>query len=86
MQFSRNIMQFWQFQPFLGQFQQVGYKKVCTQAEKFIGGTGICLRPPQGAEGHNSNAEGLQRGPKAPQQPTARAGLFGATRQNILVM
>merc|ERR1711954_34722 len=35
-QFSRN---FWLFQPFLGQFQHVGYQKACTRAEKFIGNT-----------------------------------------------
>merc|ERR1712081_162310 len=29
--------------------------------------------------------EGLQRGPKASKQPSARARLFGAPRQNVLV-
>merc|ERR1719342_1966074 len=40
---SRNFhaifTQFWLFQPFLGQFQHVGYQKACTRAEKFIGNT-----------------------------------------------
>ena len=30
-------------------------------------------------------AKGLQRGPKAPQQPSARARIFGTMLQNILV-
>merc|ERR1711954_113983 len=30
-------MQFGLFQPFLGQFQHVGYQNACTRAEKFIG-------------------------------------------------
>ena len=40
---SRNFhaifTQFWLFQPFLGQFQHVGYQNACTRAEKFIGNT-----------------------------------------------
>merc|ERR1711954_288967 len=40
---SRNFhaifMQFWLFQPFLGQFQHAGYQNACTRAEKFIGNT-----------------------------------------------
>ena len=31
------FMQFWLFQPFLGQFQHVGYQNACTPAEKFNG-------------------------------------------------
>ena len=34
-----NFTQYWQFQPFLGQFQDVGYQNACTWAEKFIGNT-----------------------------------------------
>ena len=33
--FHAIFTQFGLFQPFLGQFQHVGYKKACTQAEKF---------------------------------------------------
>ena len=36
---SRNFTQFGLFQPFLGQFQHVGYQNACTRAEKFIGNT-----------------------------------------------
>ena len=38
-QFHAIFTQFWLFQPFLGQFQHVGYQKACTQAKKFIGNT-----------------------------------------------
>ena len=34
---SRNFTQFGLFQPFLGQFQHVGYQNAFTQAEKFNG-------------------------------------------------
>merc|ERR1712081_108695 len=34
--FHTIFMQFLLFQPFLGQFQHVGYQNACTQAEKFI--------------------------------------------------
>ena len=78
-------MQFWLFPQFLAQFQHVGYQKVFTRAEKFIGDTGRGHRPLKGAKGPEKAAEGLQRGPKAPKKPSARARLFGAMRQNILV-
>ena len=65
-QFSRNFIQFWAIQEFLGQFQHVGYKKAYTRAEKFIGGIGRGHRPQEGAEGPKEEAEGLQTGPKAP--------------------
>ena len=74
MQFSCNFTLFWLFQPFLGQFQHVGYQKACTQAEKCIGGTDRGHRPQEGAEG-----------PKKDPLLSARARLFGTTRQNILV-
>ena len=54
------------FQPFLDQFQHVGYQKAYTWAEKFIGGIGRGHRPQEGAEGPKEEAEGLQTGPKAP--------------------
>ena len=38
-QFHAIFTQFWLFQPFLGQFQHVGYQNACTRAEKFIGNT-----------------------------------------------
>ena len=38
-QFHAIFTQFGLFQPFLGQFQHVGYQNACTQAEKFIGNT-----------------------------------------------
>ena len=38
-QFHAIFTQFWLFQPFLGQFQHVGYQKACTRAKKFIGNT-----------------------------------------------
>ena len=38
-QFHAIFMQFWLFQPFLGQFLHVGYQNACTRAEKFIGNT-----------------------------------------------
>ena len=66
MQFSHNFTQFQLFQPFLGQFQPVGYQNACTRAEKFIGGIGRGHRPQEGAEGPKEEAEGLQTGPKAP--------------------
>ena len=59
-------MQFGLFQPFLGQFQHVGYQKACTRAEKLIGGIGRGQRPEEGAEGPKEEAKGLQNGPKAP--------------------
>ena len=37
--FHKIFTQFWLFQPFLGQFQHVGYQKACTRAKKFIGNT-----------------------------------------------
>ena len=52
-------MQFGLFQPFLGQFQHVGYQKACTQAEKFIGGT--------------SRGHWPQKGPKAKKRPPTTA-------------
>merc|ERR1712081_121550 len=39
MQFHAIFTQFGLFQPFLGQFQHVGYQNACTRAEKFIGNT-----------------------------------------------
>ena len=62
-------MQLSVFQQFSGQFQYFGYQKPCTQAEKFIGGIGRGHRPQEGAEGPKEEAEGLQKGPKAPQSP-----------------
>merc|ERR1711954_60985 len=38
-QFHAIFKQFGLFQPFLGQFQHVGYQKACTRAEKIIGNT-----------------------------------------------
>ena len=38
-QFHAIFTQFGLFQPFLGQFQHVGYQNACTRAEKFIGNT-----------------------------------------------
>ena len=38
-QFHAIFTQFGLFQPFLGQFQHVGYQNACTWAEKFIGNT-----------------------------------------------
>ena len=58
--------QFGLFQPFLGEFQHVGYQKAYTRAEKFIGGIGRGHRPQEGAEGPKEEAKGLQTGPKAP--------------------
>ena len=66
MQFHTNFKQFGLFQPFLGQFQHVGYQKAYNRAEKFIGGIGRGHRPQEGAEGPKEEAEGLQTGPKAP--------------------
>merc|ERR1712239_66173 len=67
---SRNFhaifTQFGLFQPFLGQFQHVGYQKAYTRAEKFIGGIGRGHRPQEGAKGPKEEAKGLQTGPKAP--------------------
>ena len=65
-QFHAIFTQFGLFQPFLGQFQHVGYQNACTRAEKFIGGIGRGHRPQEGAEGPKEEAEGLQTGPKAP--------------------
>ena len=39
MQFHAIFTQFRLFQPFLGQFQHVGYQNACSPAEKFIGNT-----------------------------------------------
>ena len=64
--FHAIFTQFGLFQPFLGQFQHVGYQKAYTRAEKFIGGIGRGHRPQEGAEGPKEEAEGLQMGPKAP--------------------
>ena len=72
--FHTIFTQFGLFQPFLGQFQHVGYQKAYTRAEKFIGGIGRGHRPQEGAEG-----------PKKDPLLSARAKLFGTTRQNILV-
>ena len=65
-QISRNFTQFGLFQPFLGQFQHVGYQKACTRAEKFICGIWTGHRPQEGAKGPKEEAEGLQKGQKAP--------------------
>ena len=67
--FHAIFTQFGLFQPFLGQFQHVGYQKAYTRAEKFIGGIGRGHRPQEGAKGPKEEAEGLQKGPKAPQSP-----------------
>merc|ERR1711954_40838 len=64
MQFHAISMLFGLFQPFLGQFQHVGYQKECTPAEKFIGGIGRGHRPREGAE--------------VPLKPSAGARIRGA--------
>ena len=69
MQFHAIFTHFGLFQPFLGQFQHVGYQKAYTRAEKFIGGIGRGYRPQEGAKGPKEEAEGLQTGPKIPQSP-----------------
>ena len=84
-QFHTISMQVLLLVPFLGQFQHVGYEKACTQADKFIGDTGRGCKHEKGAEGPKQEAQGLQRGQKAPQQLSARARLFGTMRQNTLV-
>ena len=68
-QFHAIFTLFGLFQPFLGQFQHVGYQKACTRAEKFIGGIWKGHRPEEGAQGPKEEAEGLQKRPKAPQSP-----------------
>ena len=83
-QFHTIFTQFGLFQPFLGQFQHVGYQKAYTRAEKFIGGIGRGHRPPEGVKGPQKEAKGLQRRSKAPQRPYGRARLFGKMHQNIL--
>ena len=66
MQISCNFTQFGLFQPFLGQFQHVGYQKACTQAEKFIGGIGRGLRPQVGAEGPKKRPKASKWGQRPP--------------------
>ena len=56
-----------------GLFQHVGYQKACTRAEKFIGDTSRCCRHTKGDRESKKEAKGLQRVPKAPKNPSARA-------------
>ena len=75
-QFHTIFTQFGLFQPFLGQFQHVGYQNACTRAEKFIGSIRRGHRAQEGAEGPKEEAEGLQTGPKAPLKPSAGARIM----------
>ena len=52
-QFHAIFTQFGLFQPFLGQFQHVGYQNACTPAEKFIGNTFMQFHPPLHAVSRN---------------------------------
>ena len=59
MQFSPNFKQFGLFEPFLGQFQHVGYQNACTRAEKFIGDTFTQFHARVHAISHNFTQFGL---------------------------
>jgi len=48
--FQYTFTQFWLFQPFLDQFQHIGYPNAYTQAKKLIGGIGKGHWPQKGAE------------------------------------